>query len=116
MVESVKVNDLELTLKPFFRRASEAEDRLSKLEAAINSKKDAGNEEQLKMVNDLQSKLEVANAELSSEKQKAQMLAAENEKLQNRIVHLLRSLKEADLKLEQVTAREQLESLKLQGS
>lgn len=31
---------------------------------------DAGNEEQLKMVNDLQSKLEVANAELSSEKQK----------------------------------------------
>lgn len=31
------------------------------------------------------------------------MLAAENEKLQNRIVHLLRSLKEADLKLEQVS-------------
>lgn len=25
MVESVKINDLELTLKPFYRRASEAE-------------------------------------------------------------------------------------------
>ncbi|KAK2454321.1 hypothetical protein QL285_001895 [Trifolium repens] len=116
MVESVAVNDLELTLKPFYQRASEAEDRISRLEAAIHSKKDTGNEEQLKMVNDLQSKLEVANSELISEKRKAQMLAAENEKLQYRIIHLLQSLKNADLKLEQVKAREQLESLKLQDS
>jgi len=81
------------------------------------------------VVNDLQSKLEVANAELISEKRKviltynfytfhflqrvlsfyqlfdfqAQVLAAENEKLQYRIIHLLRSLKNADLKLEQVS-------------
>ncbi|KAK7345022.1 hypothetical protein VNO77_15378 [Canavalia gladiata] len=116
MVESVKVNDLELTLKPFYQRASEAEERLSKLEATFNSKKDAGNEEQLKVITDLQLKLKDANAELISEKEKAQILAAENEKLQYRIIHLLRSLKDADLKLEQVTAREQLESMKLQGS
>ncbi|KAJ1384170.1 hypothetical protein SESBI_42777 [Sesbania bispinosa] len=118
MVESVKLSDpkLELTLKPFYQRASEAEDRLSRLEAALNSRKDTGNEEQKKMINDLQSKLKAANAELISEREKAQMLAAENEKLQYRIIHLLRSLKDADLKLEQGTAREQLESLKLRGS
>ncbi|PNX85113.1 hypothetical protein L195_g041179 [Trifolium pratense] len=106
-------------------------DRISRLEAAINSRKDTGNEEQLQLVdsrydtgneeqlqlvNDLQSKLEVANSELISEKQKAQTLAAENEKLQYRISHLLRSIKNADLKLEQVKAQEQLESLKLQDS
>ncbi|CAL5207658.1 unnamed protein product [Lathyrus oleraceus] len=116
MVESVQINDLELTLKPFYRRASEAEERLSRLEAAINNKKDTGNEEQLKMVNDLQSKLEAANAELLLQRREAQVLAAENEKLQYRIIHLLRSLKNADLKLEQVKALEQLESLKLQDS
>ena len=33
----------------------------------------------------------------------AQKLAAENEKLQYRIIHLVRALKEADLKLEQVS-------------
>ncbi|XP_045807858.1 uncharacterized protein LOC123902233 [Trifolium pratense] len=116
MVESVAVNDWELTLKPFYQRASQAEDRISRLEAAIHSRKDTENEEQLQKVNDLQSKLEVANSELKSEKEKAQMLATENEKLQYRIIHLLRSLKNAELKLEQVTAREQLESLKLQDS
>lgn len=31
------------------------------------------------------------------------MLTAENEKLQYRIIHLLRSLKDADLQLEQVS-------------
>ncbi|XP_057424762.1 uncharacterized protein LOC130718245 [Lotus japonicus] len=113
MVESVKLCDLELTLKPFYQRASEAEDRLSRLEAAFNSRKDTGNEEESKVINDLQSKLKDANAELISEKEKVQMLAAENEKLQNRIIHLVRALKDADLKLEQVSAGEQLESLKL---
>ncbi|XP_027367090.1 uncharacterized protein LOC113873243 [Abrus precatorius] len=116
MVESVALNDVELTLKPFYQRASEVEERLSRLEAAFNSDKDAGNEEHLKVINDLQSKLNVANAELISEKEKAQMLAAENEKLQYRIIHLLRALKDADLKLEQVKAREQLDSMKLQSS
>ncbi|MCI04688.1 hypothetical protein A2U01_0025735, partial [Trifolium medium] len=65
-----------------------------------------GNEEQLQLVNDLQSKLEVANSELISEKQKAQTLAAENEKLQYRISHLLRSIKNADLKLEQESPKD----------
>ncbi|XP_061353880.1 uncharacterized protein LOC133298574 [Gastrolobium bilobum] len=116
MVESEKVSDLELTLKPFYERISEAEDRLSIIEAFFNSRKDAGNEEHLKVIEDLHSKLKDANAELISEKEKAKMVAAENEKLQYRIIHLLRSLKDADLKLEKVTAREQLESLKLQGS
>ncbi|KAK7267330.1 hypothetical protein RIF29_19999 [Crotalaria pallida] len=119
MAASIEENsDLQLSskLKPFYQRASEAEDRLSRLEAALISKIDNGNEEHLKVINDLQSKLKDANSELISEKEKAKKLAAENEKLQYRIIHLLRSLKGADLKLEQVTAREQLESLKLQHS
>lgn len=82
----------------------------------MNSKKGTGNEENLKVINDLQSKLEVANVELISEKEKAQMLVAENAKLQYRIIHLLRALKEADLKLEKATVHEQLQSMKLQGS
>ncbi|KAF7804060.1 uncharacterized protein G2W53_043171 [Senna tora] len=102
MVESMKPNDLQNTLKPFYQRAAEAEERLSRLEAALSSKKSAGNEEHLKVIDDLQSKLEKANGELVSEKEKAQKLAAENEKLQYRIIHLLRAIKEADLKLEQV--------------
>ncbi|KAG4996874.1 hypothetical protein AAZX31_10G102700 [Glycine max] len=116
MAERAKPIDFELTLKPFYQRASEAEERLSRLEAALNSKKGTGNEENLKVINDLQSKLEVANVELISEKEKAQMLVAENAKLQYRIIHLLRALKEADLKLEKATVHEQLQSMKLQGS
>ncbi|MED6156264.1 hypothetical protein PIB30_012825 [Stylosanthes scabra] len=116
MVESVKLSNLDETLKPFYQRASEAEARLSRLEASLNARKDTGNEEHLKVINDLQSKLEVSNAELIAEKEKAQKLAAENEKLQYRIIHLVRALKDDDQKLEQVSAREQLGSLKLQGS
>ncbi|KAL1362878.1 hypothetical protein HN51_011081 [Arachis hypogaea] len=116
MGESAKLNNLDEILKPFHQRASEAEARLQRLEASLNARKDAGNEEHLKTINDLQSKLEVSNADLISEKEKAQKLAAENEKLQYRIIHLLRALKDNDQKLEQVSAREQLESLKLQGS
>ncbi|KAK7392917.1 hypothetical protein VNO78_21367 [Psophocarpus tetragonolobus] len=115
MAESTKMRDLELTLKPFYQRASEAEERLSRLEAALNGKKGAGNEENLKVISE-KSKLEVAKAELLSEKDKAQILAAENAKLQYRIVHLLRALKEADLKLEKATVREQLQNMKLQGA
>ncbi|CAL0321559.1 unnamed protein product [Lupinus luteus] len=116
MAESVIPNDLQNTLKPFYHRASQAEERLSRLEAALTSKKDTGNEEHLKVVNDLQSKLKGATADLISEKEKAQKLAVENEKLKYRIIHLLKSLKDADLKLEQVTTQEQLETLKLQDS
>ncbi|KAE9590146.1 hypothetical protein Lal_00027908 [Lupinus albus] len=108
--------DIENTLKPFYHRALEVEERLSRLEAALISKKDTGNEEHLKVVNDLQSKLKEATTDLISEKKKAQKLAVENEKLKYRIIHLLQSLKDADLKLERVTAREQLETLKLQDS
>ncbi|KAE9455901.1 hypothetical protein C3L33_12193, partial [Rhododendron williamsianum] len=64
---------------------------------------DAGNEELLKMVSKLQSELEAVKAEHVSEKQKAleevKKLHAENAKLQYRITHLVRSLKEVDSKL-----------------
>lgn len=77
-------------------------DRLARLEAALASKQDAGNEELLKMVSELQSKLEAVKAEHVSEKQKAseevKKLRVENEKLQYRITHLVRALKEADSK------------------
>ncbi|KAL6336850.1 hypothetical protein AAG906_036164 [Vitis piasezkii] len=96
--------DMKEVLKPFHQRASEAEDRLSKLEAALSSKKDSGNEELLKMISDLQSKLQHAEAEQISEREKAQKdiqkLTVENAKLQYRVTHLVRALKEADCKLE----------------
>ncbi|PON88382.1 threonine-tRNA ligase [Trema orientale] len=85
------------TLKPFFQRASEAEERLARLEAALASKKDAGNEEHMKIISELQSKLESVNAELVSEREKARKLDAENAKLQYRIKHLVRAVEEADL-------------------
>ncbi|XP_020224368.1 uncharacterized protein LOC109806390 [Cajanus cajan] len=109
------MTDLEPTLRPFHQRATEAEERLSRLEAAINSKQDAGDEKSLKVIDDLQSKLKVANAELISEKEKAQILAVENEKHKYRIIHLLRTIKDLRSKLEQDTAQEQLQGLKLQG-
>ncbi|KAK7355199.1 hypothetical protein VNO80_14447 [Phaseolus coccineus] len=113
MAESAKMVDLQLALKPFYQRAAEAEERLSRLEATLNNKKDAGNEESMKVINDLQSKLKAANAEIISEKEKIRTLTEENGKLQYRIIHLVRSLKEANLKLEQATAHEQLQSMKL---
>ncbi|CAL5351894.1 unnamed protein product [Camellia sinensis] len=95
--------DLQEILKPFYQRASEAEDRLARLEAAISTKKDAGNEDLLKMVTELQSKLESVKAEQVAEKEKAieeiEKLRAENAKLKYQISHLIRALKEADSKL-----------------
>lgn len=70
MAESDKRSDLSEALKPFFQRASEAEDRLSRIEIALASKKDAGNEDHLKIISDLESKLVVAHAELVSEREK----------------------------------------------
>ncbi|XP_027935257.1 uncharacterized protein LOC114190530 [Vigna unguiculata] len=113
MAESAKIVDLQLTLKPFYQRAAEAEERLSRLEATLNNKEDARNEENTKVINDLQSKLKAANAEIVSEKEKIRTLTEENAKLQYRIIQLVRSHKEANLKLEQATAHEQLQRMKL---
>ncbi|KAI9077725.1 hypothetical protein K1719_040331 [Acacia pycnantha] len=80
-------------------------DHLSSADTAISDTcSDAGNEKHLKQIDDLQSKLEKANAELVEEKEKAQKLAAENEKLQYRIIHLSQALKESNKKLDQFTA------------
>ncbi|KAA8518120.1 hypothetical protein F0562_015594 [Nyssa sinensis] len=92
-------SDLQGALKPFYQRASEAEDRLARLEAALASKKDAGNEELLKMVSELQSKLEGAQAEREKALKEVQKISVENAKLQYRITHLVRALEEADCKL-----------------
>ncbi|KAF4354689.1 hypothetical protein G4B88_029533 [Cannabis sativa] len=70
MADSEKQTGLGDSLKPFFHRASEAEERLSRLEAALATKKDAGNEELLKVISELQSKLEATNVELVSESEK----------------------------------------------
>ncbi|XP_059428001.1 uncharacterized protein LOC132161821 isoform X2 [Corylus avellana] len=97
MGESVKRSDLEEILKPFYQRASESEERLSRLEAVLAN---VGNEDHLRLISELQSQLQEASAELVSEREKAQKLAEENAKLQYRIIHLVRAAKEADLKLE----------------
>ncbi|CAL9080819.1 unnamed protein product [Musa acuminata var. zebrina] len=105
MAKAEKSSKLEEVLKPFYQRASEAEDRLTQLEALLAKKgeSDTGNKEISSIVKDFQSKLESAQAELMSERDKAskeiQKLAAENLKLQYRITHLARALKEADSKL-----------------
>ncbi|CAJ1967625.1 unnamed protein product [Sphenostylis stenocarpa] len=105
MAENAKMVDLQLTLKPFYQRASEAE--------KCGNVENTGNEENLKVINDLQSKLKAVNAESISEKEKIRMLEEENAKLQYRIVHLVRSLKETNLKLEQATVDDQLQNMKL---
>ncbi|CAI0439675.1 unnamed protein product [Linum tenue] len=75
-------------------------DRLSRLEAALASKADGEDSEHLKTISKLQSKLEDVTAELASERQKelfqAQKLAVENGKLQYRVTHLVRSIRESD--------------------
>lgn len=94
---------LKELLKPFYQRASEAEDRLSRLEAGLSAKKgivEPGNEECSRKVKELELKLEQVTAELAAEKEKVAKLAAENNKKEYRIIHLVRSLREADLKLE----------------
>ncbi|CAA0812776.1 Unknown protein [Striga hermonthica] len=96
-------NNLGELLRPFYRRASEAEDRLGKLEDLLSRNKEYGNEEQNKLVSELQSELENVKAEKVAEREKAmkevQHLTTENAKLQYRIIHLVRALKEADSKL-----------------
>ncbi|KMT15071.1 hypothetical protein BVRB_3g061930 [Beta vulgaris subsp. vulgaris] len=97
-------------LKPFYHRASEAEDRLSKLETVISSKKGiseagSGNEECSTKVKELELKLKEVTAELAAEREKVAKLTVENNKKDYRMSHLVRSLKETDLKLEQLTAK-----------
>ncbi|XP_021894612.1 uncharacterized protein LOC110812206 [Carica papaya] len=77
------------------------QERLSRIEAAIASKKDAGDEDLWKTISELQSKLEDANAKLVVEQVKVNDLTAENEKKQYRIKHLVRALKQADQRSEE---------------
>ncbi|XP_021833263.1 uncharacterized protein LOC110773072 [Prunus avium] len=95
---------LEETLKPFYQRASQAEDRLARLEAALAAKKghpsDSANEDYSELINEIQSKLKDACAEIVLEQEKNKKLAAENAKLQYRIHHLVQAVRDADDKLE----------------
>ncbi|XP_034920126.1 uncharacterized protein [Populus alba] len=100
MAASETKTNLEDVLKPFYQRASEAEDRLSSLEASVASNRDAGSKEHLKTISELQAKLEGANAELALEREKAKKLAVENGKLQYRVIHLVHAIREGDAKLE----------------
>ncbi|WVZ66963.1 hypothetical protein U9M48_016113 [Paspalum notatum var. saurae] len=89
---------LDEALKPFQERASEAEIRIAKLEALLYSKGDlsGGSETSSSAVKDLESKLDTVTQECSAEKEKNKKLIMENEKLQYRITHLIRAIKEAE--------------------
>ncbi|XP_073157552.1 uncharacterized protein [Henckelia pumila] len=95
-------NNLEVTLKPFYQRASEAEERLARLEAALSGNKDSGDKELLKLGDELQSKAEDPKPEHVVEKQETMQevmqLRVENEKLKYRIIHLVRALQDAESK------------------
>lgn len=72
--------------------------RLAKLEALL-LKKDglsSGSETSSSSMKDLQSKLDAVSAECLAEKEKNRKLTIENEKLQYRISHLIRAMKETD--------------------
>ncbi|KAL9155115.1 hypothetical protein ABFS82_10G161100 [Erythranthe guttata] len=89
-------NNLDEILTPFYQRATEAEERLAKLEASLSKNK----EEQSKLISELRLELENAKAEQISEREKAikevKELTAENGKLKYRIIHLVRAVREAD--------------------
>ncbi|XP_047065491.1 uncharacterized protein LOC124673457 [Lolium rigidum] len=87
-------------LKPFEERASDAEARLAKLEALLLSKDGlgSGSETSSAAAKDVLSKLDAVSAECLAEKEKNRKLTMENEKLQYRISHLIRAVKEADSK------------------
>ncbi|XP_065856144.1 uncharacterized protein [Euphorbia lathyris] len=102
MAVSETQKDLGEVLKPFYQRASEAEDRLSRIEAALASDKDTKNVELLETIIELQSRLEGANVELALQQEKAKRLSTENAKLQYRVVHLVRAVREGDTKREKL--------------
>ncbi|XP_071721223.1 uncharacterized protein [Rutidosis leptorrhynchoides] len=85
-------NNLQETLKPFHQRAVEAEERLARLEAAIATTKDSGNEELLNKVAELQKQLVAKSKELAEKTTEVQRVSQENEKLHYRITHLLRAI------------------------
>ncbi|KAI0498120.1 hypothetical protein KFK09_021361 [Dendrobium nobile] len=106
MTEELGTKNTDEVLKPFFERASEAEERIMRLEALLGNKKGESNTESKQMsavIKDLQLKLEIAQAELATEQEKAskeiKKLVEQNLKLHYRISHLLRAVKEADSKL-----------------
>ncbi|KAK8961416.1 hypothetical protein KSP40_PGU003287 [Platanthera guangdongensis] len=106
MAEQVRSKSMEEVLKPFYERASEAEERLMRLEALLDNVKGESNTERRQMssaVEDFQSKLEIVQAELTSERERAskeiRKLVEDNTKLRYRISHLLRAVKEADSEL-----------------
>ncbi|KAK9056415.1 hypothetical protein SSX86_023776 [Deinandra increscens subsp. villosa] len=92
--------DLQETLKPFHQRASEAEERLARLEAAVATTKDSGNKELANKVAELQKLLNDAQSEQRTEREKVlkemQRVTEENAKLRYRITHLARALEKAD--------------------
>ncbi|KAF8039299.1 hypothetical protein BT93_B1741 [Corymbia citriodora subsp. variegata] len=100
MAASENRTDLNKLLEQFRQRASEAQDRLSRLEAAIGKEKDSHEEEYCKKVSKLESELECVKSELAAEHKKAEELAVENAKLKYRVTHLIQAVKEADLKQE----------------
>eukprot|EP00262_Sarcandra_glabra_P011271 TRINITY_DN27085_c0_g1_i1.p1 TRINITY_DN27085_c0_g1~~TRINITY_DN27085_c0_g1_i1.p1 ORF type:complete len:101 (+),score=23.34 TRINITY_DN27085_c0_g1_i1:52-354(+) len=97
MGEIEKSIDVQELLKPFYQRASEAEERLSRLEAALVNKKDVENEQLSPIVVVLQSKLETAVSEREQALKDIQKLETENAKLHYRIIHLLRALESKNL-------------------
>ncbi|KAK1386601.1 Threonine-tRNA ligase [Heracleum sosnowskyi] len=102
MASSSSSNDLQQVLAPLYQRASEAEDRLARLEAALATKQDSGYQDLLKKFDELKLNLEDARTLQDSEREKVlkevQQLASENAKLQYRIIHLVRALEEANSK------------------
>ncbi|MFS8001983.1 hypothetical protein Hanom_Chr13g01196771 [Helianthus anomalus] len=94
-------NDLQEALKPFHQRASEAEERLAKLEAALATKTvaDTGSNESSNKVAELQKLLEDAESKRLAEREKAlkdlQRVTEENAKLHYRITHLVRALEKS---------------------
>ncbi|CAH2063852.1 unnamed protein product [Thlaspi arvense] len=94
-------DDLPETLKPFFHRATEAQERLARLEATLASTKtDIPDAELVEKITRIQSKLDEANDTVKQEQKKVKELSTENEKQSYRILHLVRALKAADEKLE----------------
>ncbi|RLM86108.1 uncharacterized protein C2845_PM04G33190 [Panicum miliaceum] len=89
---------LDEALKPFQERASEAEIRIAKLEALLSNIDvlNNGSETSSSAMKDLESKLDAVSAECLTEKEKNKKLIMENEKLQYRITHLIRAIKEAE--------------------
>ncbi|XP_010516344.1 PREDICTED: uncharacterized protein LOC104792021 [Camelina sativa] len=97
-------HNLPETLKPFFHRATEAQERLAKLEAAVASTKtDIPDAKLVEEISQIQSKLEEANATVTQEQRKVKDLTIENDKQKYRILQLVRALRDADEKLEKLS-------------